>query len=60
MQLALTLYFKEVQFTCTCCDWVGSELALDVLVKAELNLVCCPVCQNDDVRVINDDYRRTK
>ena len=45
--------FRDVQFTCNCCGWIGSELELDVLIGIELNLVCCPTCQNDDVRVMN-------
>lgn len=44
---------KDTQFTCLC-GWVGTELELDVLTHSLENLVCCPACQNDDVRVLNN------
>ena len=44
---------KDACFTCVC-GWIGSELELDVLTFNRINLVCCPVCSNDDVRVKNE------
>lgn len=43
---------KDVMFNCFC-GWQGSELELDVITNIDSNLVCCPVCENDDVRVVN-------
>jgi hypothetical protein len=45
---------KEILFSCTSCGWVGSETELDFITSFNNNLVCCPVCFNDDVRVFND------
>jgi len=45
---------KDVLFNCTC-GWVGSELELDILTHSAENLVCCPACHNDDVRVLNEN-----
>ncbi len=42
---------KDVMFHCSC-GWVGSEMELDVMTK--VNMVCCPICHNDDVRVLNE------
>lgn len=42
---------KEVMFHCSC-GWQGSEMELDVMTK--INMVCCPICHNDDVRVLNE------
>jgi len=41
---------KEVIFTCSC-GWTGIESDLDLSI---FDMVCCPVCHNDDVRVLND------
>jgi Zn finger protein HypA/HybF involved in hydrogenase expression len=45
---------KDVIFNCNC-GWSGSELELDILHLSESNLICCPICHNDDVRVSNDN-----
>lgn len=45
---------KEYVYSCDGCDWVGTELDLDIVTKIDLNLVCCPDCKNDDVRVVNE------
>ena len=45
---------KQVEFTCFC-GWVGTELELDILTLSTTNMICCPLCHNDDVRVNNDD-----
>lgn len=45
----------EVQYTCAVCAWVGSEIELDVLTFTEFNMVCCPMCNCNDVRVVNQD-----
>mgnify|MGYP005988172249 CR=1 FL=1 len=47
---------KDVLFNCSC-GWHGSELDLDVLTLSRVNLVCCPICQNDDVRVDNEQLK---
>ena len=44
---------KDVIFDCSC-GWFGSELDLDVLYHSDANLICCPVCLNDDVRPVNN------
>jgi len=46
---------KDILFNCDLCGWVGSELDLDVLTSFDNNLVRCPRCTNDDVRVLNDN-----
>ncbi|MGL1956079.1 MAG: hypothetical protein OCD00_02010 [Colwellia sp.] len=48
------LVVEDVLFTCNSCGWVGSELELDVISNFDNNLVCCPSCPSDDVRVFND------
>ena len=53
---AIILFENKVyQFTCDICDWVGTELELDVVSKIDMNMVCCPLCQSDDVRVDNEE-----
>lgn len=44
---------KDSLFNCSC-GWMGTELDLDVITSFDNNLVCCPSCQNDDVRVLNN------
>ena len=44
---------KAVEFTCLC-GWAGDETELDILTLSGSNLVCCPCCKNDDVRVLNE------
>lgn len=39
----------ETCFTCRC-GWSGTETDLDVLTYIDTNLVCGPVCKNDDVK----------
>jgi len=53
MEAILFEPIKDVTFSCFC-GWVGSELELDILTNYRINLVCCPVCLNDDVRLVND------
>jgi len=42
--------FKEEIFTCSC-GWTGQESDLDLSI---FEMVCCPLCKNDDVRVLNN------
>ncbi|KGK00281.1 hypothetical protein [Thalassotalea sp. ND16A] len=51
---SVTANMKEHIFICTSdsCDWQGGENDLDITTKYADNMVCCPSCQNDDVRSI--------
>lgn len=52
---ALILFdYRQYNYSCAACGWSGSEVELDVVTKISLNLVCCPDCKNDDVRIINE------
>tara|TARA_R110000823_G_scaffold129297_5_gene256962 strand:+ start:355 stop:507 length:153 start_codon:yes stop_codon:yes gene_type:complete len=42
--------FIEEIFTCSC-GWTGTESDLDLTI---FEMVCCPICKNDDVRVLNN------
>ena len=44
---------KKYTYSCEDCKWVGSELELDVISLVHLDMVSCPHCQSDDVRVVN-------
>ena len=46
-------HVKDVFFNCSC-GWHGSELDLDIISLSSVDLVCCPNCHNDDVRVVNE------
>jgi len=46
-------YTTQIFFTCPVCDWVGSELELDIYSSSSTTLVCCPCCQELDIRVLN-------
>jgi len=48
------VFNKEILFSCEC-GWVGCETELDVLSNSSINLVCCPSCKNDDVRIFNEN-----
>jgi Zn finger protein HypA/HybF involved in hydrogenase expression len=60
MDAIILFDYKAYEFTCDSCDWVGTELELDVVSKIDMNLVCCPLCQSDDVRVLNDNNEQAK
>jgi len=45
--------FIEEIFTCSC-GWTGEQTDLDV---TNFNMVCCPFCKNDDVRVLNEKQK---
>jgi len=45
--------YKKCFYSCEICEWAGTELELDVVSKIDVNLICCPNCKNDDVRIIN-------
>jgi len=46
---------KSVLFNCNLCGWIGSELEIDVISSFDNDLVCCPCCSNDDIRVFNEN-----
>ena len=46
--------YKNYNYSCSSCGWSGSENDLDVVTKISMNLVCCPDCKNDDVRIVNE------
>lgn len=52
---AITLFdYKNYIYGCESCSWSGTEVELDVVSKIDMNLVCCPKCKSDDVRIVND------
>ncbi len=53
MEAIFSENIKDVLFDCFC-GWSGTELELDILTFSRENLVCCPKCKNDDVRVSNE------
>jgi len=54
MDAIILFDYKNHTYSCEACGWSGSEVELDVVTKISMNLVCCPDCKNDDVRVINE------
>ncbi len=60
MDAIILFDYKVYQFTCDSCNWVGTELELDVVSKIDMNLVCCPLCKSDDVRVLNENNEEAK
>lgn len=54
MEALILFDYKNYDYSCDSCGWSGTEIDLDVVTKIHLNLVCCPACKNDDVRVVND------
>jgi len=60
MDAIILFDYKTYEFTCDSCEWIGTELELDVVSKIDLNLVCCPLCQSDDVRVFNENNEQAK
>lgn len=51
MDAIILFDYKNYNYACVTCDWLGSEVDLDVITKINFNLVCCPVCKSDDVIV---------
>lgn len=47
-----TVVLHEAIFSC-CCGWSGCQSSLDFIYKFEHSLICCPICKNDDVRIVN-------
>ncbi|MDX2367543.1 MAG: hypothetical protein QNK36_03935 [Colwellia sp.] len=60
MDAIILFDYKNYTYSCDDCDWEGTELELDVVSKIEMNLVCCPLCQSDDVRVLNENNKEAK
>jgi Zn finger protein HypA/HybF involved in hydrogenase expression len=54
MDAVILFDHKNYVYSCESCDWVGTEVELDLVTKIDMNLVCCPHCKNDDVRVVNE------
>lgn len=54
MDAIILFDYKNYTYSCAACGWSGSEVDLDVVTKISMNLVCCPDCKNDDVRIINE------
>lgn len=54
MDAIILFDYKNYTYCCDDCNWSGTELELDVVSKIDLNLVCCPSCKSDDVRVLNE------
>jgi len=53
MEALILFDYKNYTFSCSDCSWFGDESELDVVSKIDMNLVCCPLCLSDDVRVFN-------
>lgn len=52
---AVFLYdYKNYNFSCEACGWSGNESDVDVVTKIHTNMICCPDCKNDDIRIVND------
>lgn len=54
MEAVILFDYKNYTYSCDECNWSGSENELDVVSKIDMNLVCCPNCKSDDVRVVNE------
>lgn len=53
MEAIILFDYKNYTYRCDDCDWLGTELELDVVTKIDFRIVCCPKCKSDDVRVVN-------